>query len=60
MESAYEDIGLEPFGNIHDTFMGTAADKNFFAVFMDKKIMFMAEIIGHTFLILNHIESETA
>lgn len=44
MEAADQNIRLEPVDYIHDSPVGTSAEKDFFIVFFQKQILLMAEI----------------
>ena len=45
MESADKIIGLEPFHNIQKPLVGATAEKEFFALFLNQKILLVKKIV---------------
>ena len=58
VKAADKHVGLEPFGDIYYAPVRAAAYQDPFAVLLNKKLMLVAEIIGHKPAVLFHIKPE--
>ena len=60
MESADQNVGPEPCGNIQNAFVGASAEQHSLVVFFHQKILFVAEIIRQKAILLFHTKAEAA